>query len=64
MTKLNSGAELAKEKAKTLVAQFPECTNVQDLIDTANANNLFSNNDELLAVWGRVCRLLPQKVVA
>lgn len=53
----------AKDKATELVAKYPDCTNVSDLIDTAIAHGEFDgySNDEGLAVWGRVCRLLPQK---
>jgi hypothetical protein len=56
--------EMAKAKALELVCLYSDATNVQDLIDFAKADNHFNNEDELLAVWGRVCRLLPQKAVA
>ena len=55
---------MAKAKALELVCLYSDATNVQDLIDFAKADNHFNNEDELLAVWGRVCRLLPQKAVA
>ena len=51
----------AKDKAQSLVNLYPHLTNVQDLIDTAKAEGHFTNDTELLSVWGRVCRLLPQK---
>ena len=57
-------AQEAKAKATELVAKYPHATNVQDLIDIAIANKEFSNQTESLIVWGRVCRLLPQKAVA
>jgi hypothetical protein len=51
----------AKDKAQNLVDLYPHLTNVQDLIETAKADGRFSNETELISVWGRVCRLLPQK---
>lgn len=53
----------AKDKAQNLVNLYPHLTNVQDLIDTAKAEGHFTNDTELLSVWGRVCRLLPQKEI-
>ena len=53
--------EQAKNKASELVLLYPNAKNVQDLINTAQANGHFENETELLSVWGRVCRLLPQK---
>jgi hypothetical protein len=55
-------AEQAKQKASELVALYPLKNNVQDLIDQAKLDGHFANETELLAVWGRVLRLLPQKV--
>jgi hypothetical protein len=57
-------AATAKAKALELVIKYSHLDNVQDVIDQAKADNSFANNDEMLAVWGRVCRLLPQKQVA
>jgi hypothetical protein len=51
----------AKEKAQSLVDLYPHLTNVQDLIDQAQADKQFTDEAEMLIVWGRVCRLLPQK---
>jgi hypothetical protein len=51
----------AKDKALYLVNLYPDLTNVQDLIDQAQADKQFTNEVEMLIVWGRVCRLLPQK---
>jgi hypothetical protein len=53
----------AKDKATELVNKYPNATNVSDLFDTAIAHGEFEGfaDDEGLAVWGRVCRLLPQK---
>jgi hypothetical protein len=56
-------ADQAKAKAKQLVNGYPQAKNVQDLIELAKADNQFISNDEMLAVWGRVCRLLPQKQI-
>jgi hypothetical protein len=57
-------AEQAKAKAIELVAKYPSASNVQELMDLAIINNEFSTKNESVAVWGRVCRLLPQKVGA
>jgi hypothetical protein len=51
----------AKDKAQNLVDLYPHITNVQDLIDKAKEDKQFANEVELIIVWGRVCRLLPQK---
>jgi len=51
----------AKDKAQNLVDLYPQATNVQDLIDRAKEDKQFANEVEMLIVWGRVCRLLPQK---
>jgi len=56
--------EQAKAKAIELIAKYPSATNVQDLMDMAIADNQFETETEAIAVWGRVCRLLPQKAVA
>ena len=53
--------EQAKNKAQELVLLYPNAKTVQDLIDIAKENGHFKNSDDMLAVWGRVCRLLPQK---
>ena len=57
-------AEMAKAKALELVSLYPDANNVQDLMDLATADSHFTNKDQMLAVWGRVCRLLPQKAAA
>ncbi len=51
----------AKDKALYLVNLYPQATSVQDLIDLATKEGHFTDESELLSVWGRVCRLLPQK---
>jgi hypothetical protein len=53
--------EQAKAKANELVSLYPNAKTVQDLINTAKADGHFKNEAEMLSVWGRVCRLLPQK---
>jgi hypothetical protein len=50
----------AKNKANALVALYPNAKTAQELINTAQANGHFKNETEMLSVWGRVCRLLPQ----
>ena len=59
--KPNKGAEFAKAYALKLVSDYPQAKTVQDLIDIAHAEGRFKNETEMLSVWGRVCRLLPQK---
>ena len=56
--------EQATQKASEIVAKYPNATNVQDALDLAMQDNFFQSNDEAIAVWGRLCRLLPQKVGA
>jgi hypothetical protein len=56
--------EQATQKASEIVAKYPNATNVQDALDLAMQDGFFQSNDEAIAVWGRLCRLLPQKVGA
>ena len=56
--------EQAKARAQELVNKYPEAKTVKQLIDTAHMANEFKSNDEVIIVWGRVCRLLPQEVSA
>jgi hypothetical protein len=58
-----TGAEFAKAFALKLVSDYPQAKNVQELMDIAHAEGRFENETEMLTVWGRVCRLLPQKEV-
>ena len=51
----------ATQKASEIVAKYPNATNVQDALDLAKQDGFFQSNDEAIAVWGRLCRLLPQK---
>jgi hypothetical protein len=60
---MSNGAQWAKEFARYLVEKYPDKDNVQDLIEIAKANGHFDNEVEMLSVWGRVCRLLPQKEI-
>ena len=53
--------EEATQKANDIVARYPSATNVQDALDLAMQDGFFQSNDEAIAVWGRLCRLLPQK---
>ena len=57
----SQGKQFAIAFAKKLTLDYPEAKNVQDLMDTAMQAGRFENKEEMLAVWGRVCRLLPQK---
>lgn len=59
--KKNDGAEFAKAFALKLVSDYPQAKNVQELMEIARAEGRFENDSEALIVWGRVCRLLPQK---
>jgi len=52
--------EQATTRAQYLVDRYPEARTVQQVIDYALADDCFKSNDEMLAIWGRVCRLLPQ----
>jgi hypothetical protein len=61
---MSNGAQWAKEFARYLVEKYPDQGNVQDLIEIAKANGHFDNEVEMLSVWGRVCRLLPQKEIS
>ena len=56
--------EQATQKASEIVAKYPNATNVQVALDLAMQDGFFQSNDEAIAVWGRLCRLLPQKVGA
>lgn len=51
-------AELFAEK---LVLDYPNAKTVQQLMDQANEDGRFENKTEMLSVWGRVNRLLPQE---
>ncbi len=51
----------ATNKASEIVAKYPNATNVQDALELAFQDGFFKNLDEARAVWGRLCRLLPQK---
>ena len=56
--------ESAKAKALLVVKTFPQAKTVQEAYDLAIAANMFSNDNEALATWGRLCRLLPNAVSA
>ena len=49
--------------ASKLVSDYPEEKTVQSLMNRAQEAGRFKNNTEMLAVWGRVCRLLPQEEI-
>lgn len=54
--------EEAKAKALLIVHTFPEAKTVQEAYDLAISAKMFKNNNEALAAWGRLMRLLPQAV--
>jgi hypothetical protein len=53
--------EFAIAFASKLVSDYPDATTVQQLMDIAMAKGRFEDETEMLSVWGRVCRLLPQE---
>ena len=53
--------EFAIAFASKLVSDYPNATTVQQLMNQAQAEGRFEDNTEMLSVWGRVCRLLPQE---
>ena len=53
-------AEHAKSVALDITQAFPEATTVQEAYDLAIEAKMFANDNEALAVWGRLSRLLPQ----
>jgi hypothetical protein len=53
--------EFAIALASKLVSDYPNAQTVQQLMNQAQADGRFENNTEILLVWGRVCRLLPQE---
>jgi len=52
--------EEIKIRAQYLVDRYPQARTVKQVIDCAMSDEYFQSNDELMAIWGRVCRLLPQ----
>jgi len=52
--------EQATTRAQYLVDRYPQARTVQQVIDCAITEDYFQSNDEMMAIWGRVCRLLPQ----
>jgi len=51
--------ESAKAKALEITARFPEAKTVTEAFDLAKLNDMFANETEALAAWGRLSRLLP-----
>ncbi len=54
--------EQAIAMASDIVLKYPQAKTVTEAYDLAVANNMFTNKDQALAVWGRLMRLLPQAV--
>jgi hypothetical protein len=52
--------EVAIAYAEKLTHDYPNARNVRELMDMAIKDGRFENKNEMLSVWGRVCRLLPQ----
>ena len=52
--------ESVKAKASLIVETFPQAKTVQEAFDLAVKSEMFSNEKEALATWGRLSRLLPQ----
>lgn len=52
--------EFATAYAKKLTQDYPNAKNVKELMDIAMKDGRFQDETEMLSVWGRVCRLLPQ----
>jgi len=52
--------EQATTRAQYLVDRYPQARTVQQVIDCAITEDYFKSSDEMMAIWGRVCRLLPQ----
>lgn len=61
--KLNTPT-LAKAAAQELIEKYAQFKTVEDVIDAAKNDNYFDNEDDVLAVWGRLLRVLPTKVRA
>ena len=50
--------------AKSITQRYPEAKTANQAIDLSRNDGWFNNDTELLAVWGRLMRLLPAKVEA
>lgn len=53
--------EFAIEFATKLISDYPQALTVEDLMDVAIKDGRFEDNHEMLAVWGRVLRILPSR---
>lgn len=53
--------EFAIAFASKLVSDYPEAKTVKELMTIAMQHGRFEDETEMLSVWGRVCRLLPQE---
>lgn len=54
-------SERAKLFALNIKEAFPNAQTVQQAYDSALELKMFNNEEEALAVWGRLCRLFPQE---
>lgn len=57
----NVTKEWAIQYAQTLFAEYSALTSVQAIIDQAVIDNKFKNNSEMMAVWGKLHRLVGAK---
>lgn len=48
--------------AEAITRRYPEAKTANEAIDLSRNDGWFSNQTEVLAVWGRLLRLLPPKV--
>jgi len=47
--------------ATKLIEIYPDAKTVEDVIDLAQEDGRFETNEEMLAVWGRLNRMLPNR---
>ena len=52
----------AKSMALEIKNKYPQASTVEEAYNLAIADELFTNKDDALAVWGRLMRLYPQQV--
>ena len=64
MRRLSEGQKKVAEKTLFLLRLYPEAVTVQDLIEVAYKEGHFVDEVDMLSIWGRVCRFLPQRAVS
>ena len=50
--------------AESITRRYPEATNANEAIELSRNDGWFANESEVLAVWGRLMRLYPNKAGA